>query len=465
MKNWKKIVSMLIVSSVAVGACASCGNTSGSNSGKVRVVVDHWPSTEGTELDTLTGYKEGFEKENPNVEIVPDTWKFDLKSFYPKAEAGMLPNVCLVTITEIDKLIDGGYALDLTDELKEYGFYDKMNESIRELVSKDGRVYAVPNEAYAFGITYNVEMFKKAGLVEADGTPKQPKTWEELAEFAVKIKEATGKPGFVMCTTDNCGGWMLTNIAWSYGVDFMEQAEDGTWKATFNTDEMVQALQYVKDLRWKYDVLPANILIGWEEELKTFAVGDAAMALCAPERAVFAKYEMKPEQYGMLGIPAGPAKRVTLVGGNLRVLSNKTNPEQVDAAFKWIDYSGNGCRFDDVAKEALEKNIKAEIENGTAIGIKGLSVWTEGSEKVAYQNKLIDDNINMDPNSVKYYNESLIDGSIELQPEEPVCAQDLYGLLDNCIQKVLNDKDADCKEIIERANEEFQVNYLNNVDY
>ena len=40
-------------------------------------------------------------------------------------------------------------------------------------------------------------MFEKAGLMNADGTPMQPKDWDEVVKFATKIKEATGKTGWL----------------------------------------------------------------------------------------------------------------------------------------------------------------------------------------------------------------------------------------------------------------------------
>ena len=56
-------------------------------------------------------------------------------------------------------------------------------------------------------------------------------------------------------------------------------------------------------------------------------------------------------------------------------------------------------------------------------------------------------------------------GDCKLHPEEPVCAQELYGILDNCIQAVLTDKNADCAELLKKANSDFQQNYLDNLDY
>lgn len=463
MEKMKKVVSTVTAAVLAAGMLASCGG--GTSDGKTKLSVGDWPTKENKNYESLMETKADFEEKNPDVEIIPDTWKFDLQTFYPKAEAGMLPNLFVAPFTEVDKLIDGDYALDVTDKLKEKGWYDNMNESVRELVSKDGRVHMIPYQVYALGITYNTEMFEQAGLLEADGTPKQPKTWEELAEFGVKIKEATGKAGLTIATSGNSGGWLFTNIAWAYGVNFMEQGEDGKWKATFDSEEMANALQYIKDLKWKYDILPANILVDQGEMMKTFAVENAGMAFGGVMASTVVKYGMKPDQFGMFAVPAGPAKRVSLVGGAFRALSNKSDEKQVDAAIKWIEHIGSGCKFDDDIAKNIDKNIQDSLDNNIAVGIKTMQVWNDNAESVAYNNKKIDEMTNMRPNAARLYNESLVNGEVEFQPEEPVCAQDLYALLDNCIQQVLNDENADCAQIAKKANEDFQTNYLNNLDY
>lgn len=463
MEKMKRVVSTVTAAVLAAGMLASCGETA--TDGKTKLSVGDWPTKESSSYERMMTTKASFEEKNPDVEIVPDTWKFDLQTFYPKAEAKMLPNLFVAPFTEVDKLIDGGYALDITDKLKAKGWYDNMNESVRDLVSKDGKVYMMPYQVYALGITYNTEMFEQAGLVEADGTPMQPKTWEELAEFGVKIKEATGKPGFTIATSANSGGWLFTNIAWSYGVKFMEQDENGKWKATFDSEEMANALQYIKDLKWKYDILPANILVDQPEMMKTLAVGNAGMAFGANMQSTVAKYGMKPDQLGMFAVPAGPAKRVSLIGGAYRALSNNSDEKQVDAAIEWIDHIGSGCRFDDDVAASIDNQIQTNLDSGIAVGINSMSVWNDDTEAVAYTNNKNKEMSNMRPNAARLYNESLVNGEVEFQPEEPVCAQDLYALLDNCIQQVLSDENADCAQIAKKANDDFQTNYLNNVDY
>jgi hypothetical protein len=39
----------------------------------------------------------------------------------------------------------------------------------------------------------------------------------------------------------------------------------------------------------------------------------------------------------------------------------------------------------------------------------------------------------------------------------------LYALLDNCIQAVIEDKDADVHQLLADAANDFQINYLDNL--
>ncbi len=457
----KKMISLASAAAIALGVCAGCGSGAGNSNGKTKLTVGEWPAEQGAELTNKTNQKLGFEQQNPDITIEGDTWIFDVQTFYPKAVAGTLPNLYKAHYTEADKIMKGGYSKDLTEIAKKKGYFDNINPIILDTISKGGKMYAIPEVAYVLGLACNVEMFEKAGLMNADGTPMQPKTWDEVADFAVKIKAATGKPGMAVPTASNVGGWLFTPIAWSYGVDFMEEQPDGKWKATFDTPEAVAALQYIKDLKWKYDVLPSNTLINYEEYFKTFGTEQVGIVISAGDipRNIH-KYEFDNNKLGMLAIPAGPKRHVTLLGGSMFCIANNASDAQVEAALKWLDFTGKTYLLTDDAKKAKDADLAQQIEEGRHIGIKSMQVWKSDSEVVKYEHKLIDDNANADPNHVKLYNEAVNDPSIEIQPEEPVCAQDLYALLDGCIQEVLTNKDADPAKLIAQANESFQKNYL-----
>lgn len=467
MKRFQKMfVAVALSMTMTVSLFAGCGNKKSDKDqdGKTIVSVGEWP-TKGTGVQNMADRKQRFENANPEFTIVPDEWTYELKTFYAKAAGGQLPTVYRVFFTEMSQIIDAGYAADITDVLKKHDIYDKFNKEVLNIVSRDGKAYAFPFSTYALGLACNIELMEKAGLVEADGTPKQPKDWEELRMFAVKIKEATGKPGFVFPTANNNGGWMFTPLAWSYGVEFMKKDGD-KWKATFDTPEAVAALQYIKDLKWKYDVLPSNTLIDGTEYYKIFGTGNAGMMIAAGSISnSLSQYDFDINKIGMVAIPKGPQKHITLMGGGVYAISGNSTEKQIDGALKWTEMAYTPFMSNEF-KENVKTTVDKRLADGILVGVKELNIWNSEVETVKYKDEYEREHANINLNHVKLYNEFIEDlGDCELRPEEPVCAQELYGILDRCIQEVLVNKDADCASLIKKANSDFQVNYLDNVDY
>ena len=463
-----KIAAGALSAALSVTMLAGCGNKKSAatdDQGRTIISIGAWPVKEGKALDDANAKKERFEKANPDVVIQPDNWSFDLKSFYAKAAGGQLPTIFQSNFTEVPQVIEANYAADLTECLKKRGYDGMFNEKVLDVISRNGKIYSFPTSTYVLGLAYNTEMFQAAGLMEEDGTPKQPKDWNELAEFAVKIKKATGVPGFIFPTANNVGGWIFTSVAWSYGTEFMKKDGD-KWKATFDSPEAAEALQFIKDLKWKYDVLPSNTFVDYTEQFKTFGTGQGAMVIAAGDMpADVRSYEMNPDSIGMMAMPKGPKDHVTLMGGSVFAVSKGSSDKQIEGAIKWIKtaYSPD---LTEQFKENKEKDIKTRLGNNELITVKSMSPWNNDSDAVKYERELRDKLANGNPNHVKLYNDFVADlGDCKLHPEEPVCAQELYGILDNCIQAVLTDKNADCAELLKKANSDFQQNYLDNLDY
>lgn len=460
-----KIIALGMAATLSVSVLAGCGAEKGfrDEEGRLIVSVGGYPNKEGSHKENFDKKIVNFEAENPDIKIEPDTWIFDLQSFYAKAAGNQLPTTYTTNFTEIEQCIRAGYSADLSEAIKRTGYEGMLNKDILEIMSDGDKIYGIPTDAYLLGIAYNVNMFEKAGLLEADGTPKQPKDWYEMAEFAVKIKEATGEAGMVVCSMNNVGGWLATPIMWSFGVDFMEQQEDGSWKATFNTPEAVEALQFIKDLKWKYDVLPANTLIDDPEQTKLYAADKAGMILSlAGNIGNFVQYDMDPDNIGFMAFPAGPKRHVTLLGGHAAQVGEGTPEENKDAVLRWLRF-GNNYELTESYKTGVENDIKSKLENGWLVGVNDFSIWSDKAEARTYKEEQIAKNVNCNVNHVRLYNEFVADCPAEIQAEEPVCAQELYSIIDTCIQQVLTSKDADCKAIIEKACDEFQKNYLDNV--
>ena len=364
------------------------------------------------------------------------------------------------------EIISSELSADLSSVLKKRGYDGMMNPAVLATITDEkGAVKSFPMNAYVLGLAFNTDLLDQAGYLAEDGTPHQPATLDEMVEMAKVIKEKTGKAGLVLPSADNGAGWIFTALAWSFGVDFMEKDENGKWKATFNTPEAVAALQWYKDLKWKYDVLPANTLVTTEEWNRIMGSEGAAMTINGGDwTGKVVKFGYDPKKLGMMAMPAGPKRHVVLLGGDVQCLRNDSTEDQIDAGIRWLE-TANSFNLTEEYKKTVEETIATQLEMNMHVGVHSLSVWSTESESLQWYNKYLDENTNGNPNHVRLYNEFVANPTCEIQPEEPVCCQQLYGILANCIQEVWIKENADCAEVIAKASADFQSNYLDNLTY
>lgn len=459
-----------LVALVAVTACggkngedpagsASSAGTSTKADTEKKVVFDNgdWVKDDDKQLPQFEAWKKQLETDFPNITVKPDYYPYDVNTFLPKAESGQLPNLFSTYFTEPVKIINGGYAADITSYMAKYGYDKAVNPDMLKLVTRDGKIYGIPDSGYYMGIWYNVNLFKEAGLLDDKGVPKFPKTYEELAQTAKAVKDKTGKAGFFFPTENNQGGWQFMNIAWSYGAEF-EQQDGGKWKAVFNSPEAVQALQYVKDLKWKYDVLPDNALVNIDDGFRLFGTDQVAMAFATTDwkNNPVNDYKMSKDAIAMSAVPSGPKGRVALFGGNLRMFANNATPEQIEAGFKWTKIVGKSPDVDPASLKGLEEALASDQSQNRVTGVHGLTPWVN-KEKTDAENAIYDKyrNVNLD-----LWNDYMNNEGVTIKPEVPMNAQELYKQLDAVIQAVLTDKNADPKSLLDKAAADFQKDYL-----
>ena len=455
----KKIVSIFLALTIAAACFAGCTKSRENSDGKVSIKIGSWPG-EGSLESTIEKYENRLATMNkvyPNIEILKDTTAFDVKSFAIKASSGQLPNLYTPHYTEVAKIVNSGYAKDLTDFLEKNGYLKNLNPALTELLTIDGKIWAVPETCSVQGLSCNKALFKEAGLVDENGIPIFPKTYEELAQTAVKIKEKTGKAGIVICSNKNQGGWYFTMLAMGFGVNFVEKKGD-KYFAAFNTPEFIEALQYIYDLKWKYDVLPENGFIDRTEQRKLFATNQAAMTFDYPPcHPYVVKYGVNMDDVCFCRIPGGKGGRVALIGGVLYMVSPETTDEQLDAIFKWIDISGQGPHLTEEVEKSLEEEYASTAAEGRIVTSNNMmDIWVN-SDIVKKQKELRSkyNNVN-DANFEDYFSfEDVI-----IKPEVSPCAQQLYTILDGGIQEIFTNKNVDIEKLAKDMCNDFQVNHL-----
>lgn len=470
----KRAISIALTLALATAALTGCSQQTNSSvasqpqsqaaqssssapADKISVKLGIWPEDSlPDDIKMHEGFVKTFNQTHPNVTIVPDYYKYATDTFVSLAESGKLPTVFESWYTEPQKLIKGDFVADITDELKDREWpMESINPLVKDLLSKDGRVYGVPRDGYALGLMLNVDLFKQAGLVNADGTPKYPKTWDELAKTAQTIKQKTGQAGFCLLGKDNAGGWHFSNIAWGFGATFVTQ-ENGKYKAHVNSPEAVAAMNYVKDLKWKYDCLTADpTKEDWASGFVNLGTGTAAMYIAAND-AVNQPTQVNGLPVGSLSlvpVPAGPKGQYSLSGGTPYMFAKNATKPEIEAALDYIEVMGKAPK----ATDATLNGIKADCENKKKSGVPVIPrfpAWTD-QKLIDAENNIIKQYSNVD---MKLYNDyfTAINTKGNLRLEEPGDAQDLYGELTKVIQAVVTDKNADVQKLKDTAQTNFQ---------
>ena len=446
----KKLVAVLLVIMLSLTAFSALGET-------VLKLGIYPEDVDTAALEAHEFFLAEFAKALPDVTVEKAHYKYAVDTFVAMAEAGTVPTIFETWFTEPQKLIRGGFVADITDELNELGWTDKMNPTIRSLLSDaNGRIYGVPRDGYALGLMINAEVFEDAGLVDADGLPLYPKTWDELAQTAVKIKEATGSAGLVLLAKDNAGGWHFSNIAWNFGATLESQDETGKWHANLNSPEAVAAMQYVKDLKWKYDVLTADPTSeDWGTGFTQLGTGAAAMYIAANDAVSqpTTNNGLPVDKLMMAGLPAGPGGQYSLFGGTPYMFAANATPEAIKAALKYLETMGKAPVLSDPAKAGLVADAKARQTNGTPV-INEFPSWTD-ADLIATRQAVVAEYSNVDTRMFQNYFDTVAkEGNLRM--EEPVNAQDLYAKLTKVLQAVVTDQNADVQALMDTANTNLQ---------
>ncbi len=428
------------------------------------ITLGNWPAdtAPASELAVFEGYKATMAKQYPNVTLVPDYYSYTLSNYVPMAKGGTAPSIFQPPFTDPQLLISQGLVGDVTDALAACGALEKFSPSYVEMLAdENGRIYGLPRDGYVLGMHLNVALFREAGLVTEDGLPMIPTTLQELAEYGQIIREKTGKAGLVFPASETYGGWLFTNIAWNFGCvgdSALEyQDETGRWVCNFTSPEAIAAMEYMRDLRWKYDILNADATTtDWAGSHSLLGTGEAAMNFAADDSVdqPTANKGLPLEDFALVPFPAGPAGRYALAGGTCYMFSPDITPDQATALMAYLRILGKLPFLDDDIIAGMRADYAAKRDRGAPV-LPAISAWNDEEYNAAKQ-AIIDEYCNVDMRLYNDFFDSISEGTITLRAEEPVFAQQLYRELTAVIQRVITRENADIYKAMNEAQESFQ---------
>ncbi|MFD1540479.1 ABC transporter substrate-binding protein [Nonomuraea guangzhouensis] len=429
------VVTVLGLSATACGSGEPAKSTAG-GAAPVSITVACQPAKSAPkERQAWDDDVATFMKAHPGVTVKSTDQQpcYDPKTFGPKLAGGQMETVFVVPVTNYNDVIGQSQALDITPYTSEIKNWNDLRSDVRELVTKDGKVYGVPNVHYGVGLVYNRALFTKAGL--DPNTP--PKTWTEVREAAKKIAGlGAGYVGYGEYSGGNTGGWHFTQAIYGRGGSMV--TDDGK-KAAFNSPEGKAVLQNLHDMRWVDNSMGNKLLVGWESLMMAMGSGKVGMMLGAPDVVtdVVNKFKGSVADYGITGFPEAKA---SLSGGEAFMVNPKATPAEAKAALEWIDF-----RFDTAGKGRFDFARGKTL--GNPVGVPDNDVFGDSATGKAIQQ---DRTANATLPVANY--QPYVDAAATVPPKaEPVHAQELYAILDVAMSGVLSRQDANIDSLLSDA--------------
>jgi multiple sugar transport system substrate-binding protein len=400
--------------------------------------------------DALNRQIDEFQAKYPWITAESEEYNWTAPTFTAALAAGTLPDVFTIPFTDGKGLIAEHQIVNIDSRVRALPYVDKFNKNV--LVNgqdADGKIWAVPTQAYGMSLTYNRTLFTQAGL----DPDKPPTTWDEVRAAAKTIAEKTGQAGFAEMATENTGGWQLTTMTYALGGRMETVGDDGKVTATVNNPATKSALQYLHDLRWADNAMGSTFDYAWGSINQAFAAGQIGMFTGGSDlyTAMVQNNGLKADDYGVATIPlASDPNAGVLGGGTLAAVNVATTEDQRDAAVTWIDwYYMNKL----LTQEGAVADAEALKANNQPVGVPALPIF----DKATYDESQtwIKDLINVPTAQMVSFTSKIFDQPLVNEPTSHT--QDLYAALDPVVQAVLTDKNADIDALLGAANKQIQT--------
>ncbi|WP_438381996.1 sugar ABC transporter substrate-binding protein [Asaia sp. BMEF1] len=205
--------------------------------------------------------------------------------------------------------------------------------SVRESVSYEGKVYALPFYAESVMTLYRKDLFAKAGIT----MPETP-TYDQIREFAEKTTDKASDT-YGICLRGKPGWGENMTIVTTMVTGFGGQWFDMSWKPTLNTPAWHNAITYYASLLKQFGP-PGASANGFNENLSLFATGHCAIWIDATSAAgtVFdPKQSSVADKVGFASLPTGSFKGgpTWLWSWNLAIPASSTHAEAASTFIQW----------------------------------------------------------------------------------------------------------------------------------
>ncbi|MGD0114155.1 MAG: sugar ABC transporter substrate-binding protein [Armatimonadota bacterium] len=338
-------------------------------SGKVKISLFTW--TRPGELALNQKLCQEFAEQNPtiDVEIINEPGDRAMDKLQTMIAAGNPPDVMSIHGAFFMPLASKGALLDLDTMIEDDPKFD-LQDFYPSLVSTcryQSKLFSLPRYTSVYVLFYNRDLFDAAGLKYPDNNW----TWDDYLAAAKKLTVNSADPdkSRMGCVIDFWGARIYPWV-WAAGGEILDKSGK---RCLLDTPESQQALQFLVDLRHKWNVCPPTTQAEKRQNIAMFTNGKVAMFQTGAWD-IQAMQEAKTLRWDIAPLPKKKQHATLLGTENYAIAAATKHPKEAWELFKFL----LGPHAQEVMGTQLEKQpSRQSVANGPYL-----------SQKVSYNRKV-----------------------------------------------------------------------------
>jgi multiple sugar transport system substrate-binding protein len=294
------------LAALGVGGVTGCGSALSTGVAGTAPGADsltYWNLFSGGDGVRMVAMEDGYQKSHHNVDLNSVTLSWGAPYYTKLALAtlgGKPPDVGVSHVSRVPTLAKANLLTPLDESvLAKHGMTsDKFTGKAWQQAHVDGKLYAIPLDTHPFVLYYNIDVCKKAGLLDSDGRLKKldgPTAFVDALEAAKKVTGQYGGVVNINADPSTCWRWFAT-LYGQLGGGIL--ANDGR-EVDLDEDHAVKVLNYMADLTVKKKLMPSNIDGGGVTML--FSTGKVGFLLDGEWQLT--TYQATPVHFDMTPVP------------------------------------------------------------------------------------------------------------------------------------------------------------------
>ncbi|UMP01981.1 sugar ABC transporter substrate-binding protein [Amycolatopsis sp. EV170708-02-1] len=340
----RKAAALLSVLLLTLTGCAGAGALGTGDRTLVVAIVANPQMKDAIELSGE------FEKANPGVSLkfvsLPENQARAKITASTATEGGEF-DVVMISNYEAPQWAANGWLENLDPHIAANPGYDADDfiPSIKESLSHNGSLYAVPFYGESSFLAYRKDLFEQAGIT----MPAKP-TWTQIAEYAAKLDDkAKGIAGICLRGKPGWGESLapFTTVANTFGAQWF----DKDWNAKLTSPEFKAAAEFYVNLVRNHGEVGASSA-GFSECGTRYTQGQAAMWYDATVMAGTNEDPSASKVVGKSGYAPAPVEKTQASGWLYTwALAIPKVAKHKDIAFKFMSWMTDKAYVQRVAKE------------------------------------------------------------------------------------------------------------------